>query len=83
MLLIGTWLPEASEEEAGRRGAALDPVRHFSKALGNTGSPHPRGSSLQNGPSLRGGALVDRQGRGSGAVGWQARWRPMREAGVG
>lgn len=64
MLLIGTLLPEASEKEAGRRGAALGPVGHFLKALGSSGSLTQE-SSLQNGSGLRGGASVDRQGRGS------------------
>lgn len=40
MLSIGTWLPEASEEEAGRCGAALGPVEHALKAPGNPGSPN-------------------------------------------
>lgn len=39
MLLIGTLLPEASEEEAGRHGATLGPVGHFLEALGNPGFP--------------------------------------------
>lgn len=39
MLLIGTLLPEASEEEAGRHGATLGPVGHSLEALGNPGFP--------------------------------------------
>lgn len=39
MLLIGTLLPKASEEEAGRHGATLGPLGHFIEALGNPGFP--------------------------------------------
>lgn len=76
MLLIGTLLPEVSEEEAGRQGAALGPVGHFSGAAGILGPPHSRGSFfLQNGWNLRGGASVDRRGRSS--------WEGGRWGGVG
>lgn len=41
MLLIGTLLPEASEEEAGRHGATLGPLGHFIEALGNPSEAAP------------------------------------------
>lgn len=40
MLWIGTWLPEASEEEAGRCGAVLGPLTRVLKAPGNPRSPN-------------------------------------------
>lgn len=67
MLLIGTLLPEASEEEAGRCGAALSPVGHFSGALGNAASS-PEATPSKKDQVWGRGALADRWGKGSGEV---------------
>lgn len=86
MLLIGTLLPEASEEEAGKLGATLGPVGHFLEALGYPGFPQrqPPPEGIKPG----GWCFRGRMGRDSwevdcGVGSDGGGWRPMGETSVG